>query len=134
MLTGTKQTTRAAVACLFFAVIAVCPASAAQDHVVSPAEIHGAAEAATSARERNVETVTQFMSSPRAKEALKSAHLNTAQVKTGIAKMSDEEVAQLAKRVNKSQADFAAGHASDRDLIWLVLAVVVLILVIIAVR
>jgi hypothetical protein len=120
--------------CILFTLIAVYPGFGAQEHVVSPEELQKAAVAATSAREQNVETVTQFMSSPQAKQALQSAHLSPTQAKTAIAKMSDEEVAQLARRVDKSQVDFAAGHASDRDLIWLILAIVVILLIIIAVR
>jgi hypothetical protein len=43
-------------------------------------------------------------------------------------------LAQLASRAGKAQADFAAGHLSDRDLIIILLAVVALILIIVAVR
>jgi hypothetical protein len=56
------------------------------------------------------------------------------QVKNAVSSLSDEDVAQLATRADKAQADFAAGKMSDRDMIWLVLAIVVLLLVIIAVR
>jgi hypothetical protein len=51
-----------------------------------------------------------------------------------VSNLSDEEVAQMASRVDKAQADFAAGNMSDRDLILILLAIVVLILVIVAVR
>jgi hypothetical protein len=40
----------------------------------------------------------------------------------------------MASRVNKAQADFAAGHMSDRDLLIIVLALIALLLIIIAVR
>ena len=60
--------------------------------------------------------------------------MNPAEVKNAVANLSDEEVAQLASRVDKAQADFAAGNMSDRDLILILLAVVVLILIIVAVR
>jgi hypothetical protein len=134
MLTGKSQSARVGAACILFTLFAVLSGFGAQDHVVSPAELQKAAVAETHTREHNAEVVSKFMSSPRAKQALESAHLKPAQVKTAIAKMSDDEVAQLATRVEKSQTDFAAGNMSNRDLIWLILAVVVLILVIIAVR
>lgn len=134
MLTTIRQSVRAGTVFALFALFAVYPTFGAQDHVVSPAEMQKEAVAATQARLHNVETVTQFLSSPRAKQALQSAHLSSAQVKTAVSKMSDEEVAQLASRVDKSQADFAAGNMSDRDLIIIILAVVALILIIIAVR
>ena len=134
MLSWKRWMARLAPACLLFPLFAAYPGFAVQDHVVSPAEIHNDAVAATGRRERNVATVTQFMATPRAKQALASAHLGPAQVKTAMAKMSDEEVAELASRVDKTQADFAAGSMSDRDMIWLVLGIVVLILIIVAVR
>ena len=43
----------------------------AQTHVVSPAELQKEAVAVTQAHQRNVEAVTQFLSSPRAKKALR---------------------------------------------------------------
>jgi hypothetical protein len=40
----------------------------------------------------------------------------------------------LASRADKAQADFAAGTFSDRDLIFIALAVLLVILIIVAVR
>ena len=134
MLTLKRQSALAVTACVLFTLFAAHPARGAQDHVVSPSEIQKDAVAATHARQQNVETVTQFLSSPQAKQALQSAHLSSTQVKTAVSNMSDEEVAQLASRVDKAQADFAAGNMSDRDLILILLGIVVLILIIVAVR
>jgi hypothetical protein len=55
-------------------------------------------------------------------------------VKNAVSRLNDEELAQLAARASKAQADFAAGRLSDRDLIIILLAVVALILIIVAVR
>jgi hypothetical protein len=118
------------VLCLF----AVYPTLGAQDHVVSPAEMRKEAVAATSARQQNVETINRFLSSPQTKQALQSVHMNPTQVKTAVSNLSDEEVAQLASRADKAQADFAAGTFSDRDLIFIALAVLLVILIIVAVR
>lgn len=120
--------------CILFTVFVAHPSLGAQTHVVSPAEMQKDAVAATRTRQRNVEMVTQFLSSPKAKQALQSAHINPTQVKTAVSALGDEEVAQMASRVDKAQADFAAGNMSDRDLILILLAIVVLILVIVAVR
>ncbi len=134
MLTFKRQSALAVMACVFFTLFAAHPARGAQNHVVSPSEIQKDAVAATHARQENVETVTQFLSSPQAKQALQSAHLSSTQVKTAVSNMSDEEVAQLASRVDKAQADFAAGNISDRELIYILIGIVVLILIIVAVR
>jgi hypothetical protein len=74
------------------------------------------------------------VSSPTAEKALKSAHVDGQQVKNAVSRLSDQELAQLAARASKAQADFAAGSLSDRDLIIILLAVVALILIIVAVR
>jgi hypothetical protein len=55
-------------------------------------------------------------------------------VKKAVASLSDAELAQLASRTQKAQADFAAGRLSDRDLIIILIAIAALILIIVAVR
>jgi hypothetical protein len=108
-------------------------AQAAQ-HVVSPTDLQKAAVDASQAREKNLETLNQFLSSDKAREALESANVDPQQVKKAVAGLSDEELAQLAARANKAQADFAAGNIDNRDLLIILVAVAVLILVIVAVR
>ncbi|MGO8790826.1 MAG: PA2779 family protein [Terriglobia bacterium] len=134
MLTLKRQSAFVGTAGMLFTLFVVHSTLGAQNHVVSSAEIQSAAVAATSTRQHNVQTVTEFLSSPKARQALQSAHVNPTQVKTAVSNLSDEEVAQLASRVDKAQADFAAGNMSDRDLILIILAVLVLILIIVAVR
>jgi hypothetical protein len=48
--------------------------------------------------------------------------------------LNDQELARLAERIEKVQADFAAGKMSDRDLIWILIGIAALILIIVAVR
>jgi CHASE3 domain sensor protein len=106
----------------------------AQSHVVSPAELQSAAAASSAARERNIEALQQFVSTPMAEKALKSAHVDAQQVKQAVSRLDDQELARLASRANKAQADFAAGTLSDRDLIIILVCVAALILIIVAVR
>jgi len=106
----------------------------AQSHVVSPADLQKEAVAASQVRHRNLEAVQQFLSTPTAEKALKSAKVDPQQVKTAVSTLSDQELAQLAARAGKAQADFAAGRIEERDLILIILAVVALVLIIVAVR
>ena len=129
-----RQFVRVATASTLAIVFMIPQDSLAQSHVVSLAELQGAAVAATQARERNIETLRAFVSSPVAEKALKSAHLDSQQVKNAVSRLNDQELAQLAARASKAQADFAAGSLSDRDLIIIILAVVALVLIIVAVR
>jgi hypothetical protein len=106
----------------------------AQNHIVSPAELRSAAVASTQARQQNIETLQQFVSSPAAEKALQSAHLDAQQVKNAVSRLSDQELAQISSRASKANADFAAGSLSDRDLIIILVAIAALILIIVAVR
>jgi hypothetical protein len=129
-----KQSARAVIACILVTVFAVPPSLLAQAHVASPADLHQATLAATQARRKNLEAVRQFFSSDMAQKALRSARMDPVQVTNAVSTLSDAELAQLASRAQKAQADFAAGDLSDRDLIIIILAVAALILIIVAVR
>ena len=129
-----RQFVRVATASTLAVVFMIPQDCFAQSHVVSLAELQSATIAATQARARNIETLRAFVSSPAAEKALKSAHVDSQKVKNAVSQLSDEDLAQLASRASKAQADFAAGSLSDRDLIIIILAVVALVLIIVAVR
>ena len=107
---------------------------AAQGHVVSPADLQKETMAASQARQRNLQTVTQFLSSESAQKTLRSAHMDPTQVKTAVSSLNDQELAQLASRSTKAQADFAAGRIEDRDLLIIIVAIAALVLIIVAVH
>lgn len=129
-----RQFLRVATASMLAVVFMIPQDSLAQSHVVSPADLQNAVIATTQARQKNVETIREFVSSPTAEKALKSAHIDAKQVKESVSRLSDSELSQLAARANKAQADFAAGTLSDRDLIIILVAIAALILIIVAVR
>ena len=131
-----RQTFRVAVAFVLAAVFALPQNLVAEtaSHLVSPSELQQAVVKASAARQQNRDDVQQFLSSEQAQKALKSAHMNPEQVKTAVSTLDDAELAQLASRVHKAQADFAAGTLSDRDLIIILVAIAALILIIVAVR
>ena len=106
----------------------------ASQHLVSPSDLQKAVVEASQARQRNLDTLNNFLSSDKAKKALESANIDPQQVKKAVAGLSDEELAQLASRAQKAQADFAAGTLSDRDLLVVLVCIAALILIIVAVR
>ena len=136
MLSLVRQSVRAVTACVLVTIFAVPPSllAQAQIHVVSPAELQQATVAASETRQHNLDTVINFVSSSSAQKALSSAHVDSVKVKTAVSSLSDEELAQLASRADKAQADFAAGNLTDRDLLIILLAIVALVLIIVAVR
>jgi len=128
------QPIRAVMAGILVVIFAFPSNLVAQAHVVSPEDLQKETIATSQARQRNLQTVIQFLSSQRAQKALKSAHMEPQQVKTAVSSLSDQELAQLAARSTKAQADFAAGRLEDRDLLMILVAMAALVLIIVAVR
>jgi hypothetical protein len=129
-----KQAVRAVTACVLAALFAIPTNLVAQVHVVSPSELQSQVLTATQTREHNLNQVQQFFSSTEAQKALRSAHMDPTKVTAAVSSLSDAELAQLASRTQKAQADFAAGTLGDRDLLLIILAIAVLVLIIVAVR
>ena len=129
-----RQSLRAAIAIILVGIFIVPTEALAQSHVVSPADLQKQAVAASQARQQNLEAVQNLLSTPTAEKAMKSAKIDPRQVKTAVASLDDQELAQLAARANKAQADFSAGDLSTRDITLIILGIAVLILIIVAVR
>src|SRR5215471_6683504 len=81
----------------------------AADHLVSPSELQKAAVAASAQRQQNLDTLKTLLSSDRATEAIKNAHMDPRKVTNAVASLNDQELAQLATRATNAQKDFAAG-------------------------
>ena len=129
-----RQHMRSVIAIALVAFFLVPADLVAQSHVVTPADLQKEVVAASQARQRNLEAVQQFLSTPAAEKAMKSAQVDPQQVRTAVSTLSDQELAQLAVRADKAQADFAAGNITDHDLLIILVAVLALILIIVAVR
>jgi hypothetical protein len=133
-LSGMQQFTRNLTTCVLVTILGVDSSLSAQIHVVNPAELQKEVVAAARSRQRNLEIVTRFLSSSNAEKALRAAHVDLSQVKTAVSALDDQELARLAARSEKAQADFAAGRLSDRDLLIILIGIAALILIIVAVR
>lgn len=126
---------RAVIACFFvFLFVAPPPTLFAQTHVVSPADLQHAALATTRAREKNIEILNNFFSSPLAQKALRAKHISTEQLKQASLQLSDAELAKLAARADKAQKDFAAGAISDHLLVLIVIAIAAILIIVLAVK
>jgi len=114
--------------------LAVMLPLAAADHVVPRADLHKGAAAATQAKQANLAKAAKFFSTPRVQDALRAGKLDSARVQQAVSLLGQEELARLASKVDKIQADFAAGALSNQELTYIVIALgtAVLILVIVA--
>lgn len=125
---------RAAAALVLAMIFAVPQNLLADTHVVSPSELQKQTVETTRDRQRNLSSVREFLSTTTAEKAMKSASIDPKKVQNAVSSLSDDELANLAQRADKAQADFAAGTLSNRDLIWIILAIAALVLIIVAVR
>ena len=116
-------------------VVLVLPQSLfAQDHVVSSADIQKDLRAAAQIRQKELAKVEGFFSSDESQKALASVHVDYRQVRDAVQSLSDDDLARIAARTEQGQKDFSAGAVSNRDLIWIILGVAVLVLVVVAVH
>ena len=117
----------------FLIVSFAIPPSLRAQHVVRPTDIHKELVNATERRTQNREKVSELFSSKEAEKALKGAGMDPGQVKSAVAMLNDEELAQLAARSDKLRNDFAAGAFSNRELLIIIVVIAAIILVIVAV-
>ena len=109
----------------------------AQEHVVTAADLHRAMVAASQARDTSQAKVLKFLSTDPGRKALKSANVPYQKVQKALAQLSDEELARLAAKSEKWQADFAGGKLTTNEtyiLIAVATALIILLIVIAAGR
>ena len=120
-------------AALFVAVGAPARAQEKQ-HVVSLSDLSKDAARPAQTRQANEEAVRTLLSSEPGQKAVKSAKLDYQKVDQAIGQLSDEDLTKLAERSRQAQADFAAGRISDRDLLWIIVIALAIIVLALALR
>ena len=122
-----------AIAALF--VSAEIPARAQdKQHVVSLSDLNKDAARLAQTRQSNEEAVRTLLSSDPGQKALKSVNLDYQKVDKAVGQLSDEDLAKLAERSRRAQSDFAAGRISDRDLLWIIVIAIGIIVLVVALR
>ena len=105
----------------------------AQDHVVTQADLQKDVTQAAQTRQSREAKLESFLSTPEARKALQAANVDYKAVQKGVPLLSDAELARLAARADKAQADFAAGSLSNQDLTYIVIALATAVIVLIIV-
>jgi hypothetical protein len=105
-----------------------------QDHVVTPGDLKKDAAVPAQTREANEGAVRGLLSSEAGQKALKTTGMQYQQVDRAVSRLDAQELAKLSERARQAQADFAAGRISDRDLLWIILAILAIIIIALAVR
>ena len=116
-------------------VAAGLPARAQErQHVVSLSDLSKDAARPAQTRQANEEAVRTLLSSDQGQQALKSAGLDYQKVDKAVGQLSDEDLAKLAQRSRQAQTDFAAGRISDRDMLWIILIALGIVVLALALR
>jgi len=115
--------------------VAAVPARAQdKQHVVSLSDLTKDAARPAQTRQSNEEAVRSLLSSDQAQRALKSANLDYQKVDRAVGQLSDEDLARLAERSRQAQSDFSAGRISDRDMLWIILIALAIVVLALALR
>jgi hypothetical protein len=117
-----------------FGMSAVPTRAQENQHVVSLSDLTKDAARPAQTRQANEEAVRTLLSSDAGQNALKSAHLDYKKVDKAVGQLSNEDLAKLAERSRRAQSDFAAGRISDRDLLWIIVIALAIIVLAIALR
>jgi Flp pilus assembly protein TadB len=105
-----------------------------QQHVVSLSDLNKDASRPAQTRQANEQAVRTLLSSEQGQKALQSAKLDYQKVDKAVGQLSDEDLAKLAERSRQAQADFAAGRISDRDMLWIIVIALGIIVLALALR
>jgi hypothetical protein len=98
-------------------------------HLVTSTQLDRQIQASSAARQKQIQNLSQFLSTPIAEKAMKDSKIDTVQIKTAIPSLSDAELADLSARADKAQHDFAAGFLGTTALLLIILVILVIILV-----
>lgn len=106
----------------------------AEEHAVSPAELHQALVDSARTRQANVEKIQKFFASKPVKQTLSRHMLKFSKVEKAIPLLSDEELSRLALQVQQVETDIAAGALTNQQITYILIAlataVVILVLVV----
>ncbi len=119
---------------LLFGLAGVPAGAQDNQHVVSLSDLNKDAARPAQTRQSNEEAVRTLLSSEAAQKALKSSNLEYQKVDKAVGQLNDEDLAKLAERSRQAQRDFAAGRISDRDLLWIIVIALAIIVLAIALR
>ena len=106
--------------------------TAAEEHIVSSQNLQQQLQTSSATRQKNIETLTNFMGTPQAQKAMRDAKIDPVQVQKAIPTLSDHELANLSSRATDAQQKFAAGvlGTSTLTLIIVLIAIIVIVAII----
>ncbi len=112
----------------------VSASAASSDHVVSSAALRRAVAASAEMQQTNIAKVERFLSTPRARHAMKKAGLDYRVVRRAVPLLSPRELADLAARSDKARQQFRAGSLTNQQLTYIIIALATAVVVILILK
>jgi hypothetical protein len=105
-----------------------------QEHVVTLGDLKNDQAARFAARQSNEAALRSLLRTEAAQKALQLSGLDYQKVDRAVGQLDDQELQKLSERARQGQHDFAAGRISDRDLLWIIVIILAVIVIAIAVH
>jgi hypothetical protein len=99
------------------------------EHIVTSKALQQNLETSSAARQKNVETLSKFMSTPTAEKAMRDAKIDPVQVQKAIPTLSDSELSNLSARATDTQQKFSAGVLGSSTLTLIIVLIAIIIIV-----
>jgi hypothetical protein len=103
-------------------------------HVVSPAQLQQDLASSAAKRRANVAALQDFLSTPSARRALKSAGMNYEVLRHAVPLLSSQELARLSARADRAQRRFEAGALNNQQLTYIIIALATAVIIIVIVK
>lgn len=110
------------------------PSIRAERHVLPLADLHQKAVDQSQTRSANLKKLESLFEIEPARKALATSGIDAKELRNAASLLSDDELANLAARAEKTSNDFAAGALNNQQITYILiaLATAVIILVIVA--
>lgn len=99
-------------------------------HVVSSSQLQRDLDAAAAKRETDVAALQNFLSTAKARKALKAAGMNYQVVRRAVPMLSNQELARLSARADKAQTQFDGGSLTNQQLTYIIIALATAVIII----
>lgn len=113
--------------------LALVPATRAEQRVVSAAELQQAARAQAAENAAQRERLQAFFAGEQGRQALAKMKLDLRQVQQAVAQLSEEEAAAFAEQAEQAERDFAAGDLTNKQITYILIALATAVIVLILV-
>ncbi len=103
----------------------------AQEHLVSAEELRTALQLASEKRTKDIKTIRDFFGTDTARQSLSAAQVDLQKIDKAVSALDDDELSNLAGRVQAAQKTMVAGALTTQQLTYIVIALAAAVLVLV---